>query len=572
MQRIAAFALCAALAACSSGPRALPPVASGANSAAKHSAAHFTITVPPKSAQIKARNPKYVSVNTQSVVITLESVNGKPFTGLQAETAVNLTTSSPDCSGTPLVCSISVPAAVGSDAFAVSTYDAQQTSTSPPAPVGNLLSTGTVIVNVVAGQTNAPSTPLVLDGVAASFIATFPSDPHISAMSSGGNPGFAIVGNAPYTLTITPQDASGASIIGPGTPAYNVTSPSTAVTVTAAGSNTFAVQVKNYSANPVNLQVAPQSSSIFTLATSLPIQEIEELWVANYENYANAITAYALASAPYQMTSDSINANGQNIYHAMAVAFDPSGNLWVGYFGSQNILAYSLAGGPAPIASDTIDNGTVPLPGPPTGLAFDAGGDLWAATYNGYVTAYNVPPQVSPPAQIQAYTFAVPPNTATPGVQSMLTSIAFNPSSTLVGQTFWLGNAYNPNVVEYSIPPTGIKNTIAETTSTADNYGLAVDKQGNLWISNESNMSVSEYSQSNTSAPQLAIQTPSGGPTGLAFDGNGNLWVACSVGGINSTGEVVEFNTVGGTVNTSSGVAATITAGINMPYGLAIAP
>lgn len=544
MQRIAVLILCAALAACGGGSKEVPPAPSDAQTPAKTAArAHFTITIPPKSAQAKPRKPQYVSTNTQSVVITLNSVNGTAFSGPQAETAVNLTPSNPACSGSPLTCSVAVPAAAGSDSFTVNTYDAPQTSTSPATPAGNLLSSGAVAVNVVAGQANSPSTPLVLDGIAASVVASFPSDQHISA---NGTTTYLIVGSGQFPLTITPLDASGAQIIGPGAPTFTLASGSSAVVVTSTGPNAYNVQAQQFNVNPVTLTISPTSGT--APSNTLAITTVQELWVANYQGHS--VTGYALAGVPYQITDDTIPIGGG--CHPTSVAVDASGNLWVAVSETNSITGFSLGTSPSPTGVAVSTTQSAPI-----NIAFDTHGQLWAATLGGDVEAFEVVP-ASAAGQISAYT--MPANFDS---INQPTAVAFDANDEL-----WVANSGNPNVTAYTIPPHPIPgNTITETSANVPNYGLTFDSSGNLWISNWNNASVSEYTPgSNT--PILGISGLNGGPEGLVFDASGNLWVASSAGGITSTGTVVEFAAGAFT----SPAVVTITAGLNSPAGIALAP
>ncbi|MGP6192420.1 MAG: hypothetical protein ACLPSH_20700 [Vulcanimicrobiaceae bacterium] len=230
--RILALLALAGISACSGGSPSstaggLPNVGtpgSGASSPASASTtARFTITVPAASASATAstRKPAYVSTATQSVVITLTSVNGTAYTGSSATIASNLTTSNPNCSGSPLTCTVAAPAVPGSDTFLVSTYDALQTSTAPSSPAGNLLSTATLSVTVSANIANTVTTPLVLSGVPASIaLSSLPAATAgtslaatafiVAVRDAGGN---TIVG--PYTnpVTLSDSDTSGASTI-----------------------------------------------------------------------------------------------------------------------------------------------------------------------------------------------------------------------------------------------------------------------------------------------------------------------------------------------------------------------
>jgi len=84
-----------------------------------------------------------------------------------------LSTLTPGCSGSPLTCTVTAPAVVGTDVFSVVTYDAVQTLPFA-APTGNVLSQATLSVAVIAGP-NTVTTPLVLNGVAKTISAAFAS-------------------------------------------------------------------------------------------------------------------------------------------------------------------------------------------------------------------------------------------------------------------------------------------------------------------------------------------------------------------------------------------------------------
>ncbi len=192
--------------------------------------AQFTITVPSNTATSSARNAAYVSTATQSVVITLQSVNGVKYAGYAGSPgliATNLTPSNPACSGVPLTCTANAPAAPGSDVFNVATYDTAQASTTPTTPIGNLLSQATLTVTVTSGKANAVSTPLVLNGVP-------------STVTMSGLPA-ATAGTAfasAQTFTVTVQDAGGKTIVGTYSTAVTLTDGDTSGATTIATSGT----------------------------------------------------------------------------------------------------------------------------------------------------------------------------------------------------------------------------------------------------------------------------------------------------------------------------------------------
>jgi hypothetical protein len=217
-----------ALAACSGGGQstltpAAAPVASAPASGGAATTAKFTITVPAATTTAaNQRTPAYVSPSTQSVVITLTTVNGSAYTGSPSTIATNLTTSNPNCTGSPLTCTVSAPATAGTDVFVVSTYSQQQTGTSPTAPAGSLLSQATLGIAVAANQANTATTPLILNGAASTFVISgLPSattgtaftSPHAFIVNAKDASGNTIVGTYLHSVTLTDGDTSGATTI-----------------------------------------------------------------------------------------------------------------------------------------------------------------------------------------------------------------------------------------------------------------------------------------------------------------------------------------------------------------------
>jgi hypothetical protein len=228
--RFVAILVAIAVSGCSGGGSAVLPGGSpaggspGGGSISPASATHakFTITVPARATTSAREHRAYVSPSTQSVVITLMTVDGSAYTGTPGDIASNLTTSNPNCTGNPLTCTVSAPAAAGTDVFLVATYDQLQTSASPTTPVGNVLSQATLSVAVVANQANTVSTPLILSGAPASFVisglpaatvgAAFgtPQAFSVNAKDAGGN---TIVGSYLHPVTLADSDTSGATTL-----------------------------------------------------------------------------------------------------------------------------------------------------------------------------------------------------------------------------------------------------------------------------------------------------------------------------------------------------------------------
>jgi hypothetical protein len=223
--RVLALLAAVALSGCGGGGSvvstgASPTEAPGAP--ASSTRARFTIVIPAASTTSGQRHVAYVSPSTQSVVITLMTVGGSTYTGSPKSIASNLTTSNPNCTGSPLTCTVSAPAVAGTDVFLVATYDQSQTIASPASPSGNLLSQATLSITVVANQANAASTPLTLSGAPASFtIVGLPSatlgtpfgSPHAFIVNAKDARGNTIVGSYLHPVTLGDSDTSGATTL-----------------------------------------------------------------------------------------------------------------------------------------------------------------------------------------------------------------------------------------------------------------------------------------------------------------------------------------------------------------------
>jgi len=513
---IAAVAICL-LAACSGGGvshgvPATPVTSPTAGSLVPMTTSRFTITVPSaNTATSNSRAPKYVSVNTQSVVITLASVNGAPFTGSAtspASIATNLIPSTACVSvGGVLTCTVNAPAIPGNDVYNIATYDQQQASTSPSAPLGNVLSQATnVLVNVTAAKATTVTTPLVLNGVVKSFalaknINGNASDPHVLSTGTQASPAYSIVGSQSYSVGIVAEDASSAMMFGPGTPTFSsCQSGSSAITATTDG-GTCIIQVKSFSTAPVMLT--------FTMSTGnvvIPFTTVQELWVGSTAGFVNGFIPGI--NAP--IAGDEII-----IGSPFAVAADASGNLWIANFFGSVVAAYSPGAGPIPIAADTITLGS----GRSQGLAFDSSGHLWISQCTlasiCEITAY-VPGTNTP----------ISADTIGPNANSAFFGIAFDANGKL-----WVTNG---NTVQAYTPGTSTPiafDTITGPGTSSTNFfgGIAFDAIGNLWVSDDTNNTVTPYVPG-TSTPIAAdtITTGLNQPFGIAFDAGGNLWVANS--------------------------------------------
>jgi virginiamycin B lyase len=280
LQRLALAAAAACLAACGGGGNSSPvPSAAGATPTASPATAApsatpapaatptqpavtqtFTLTVPRATAgAARTRRPFYVSANTGSIRIAVQSVNG--VASNVATTIARTAPGAPGCKTSPggLACSIVAAAAIGADVFSIATYASLDASGTP-------LATTTVSAQIA----NASPPPIALspEGVP----ATLSFSPSVLPLVDDG----AI---HRYALTIAAFDASGAPITG-GSPyqspvslqiqndpthalslsTASVAQPGTVVTLTFDGSRALAagaIVASETGFAPVTLAAAP---------------------------------------------------------------------------------------------------------------------------------------------------------------------------------------------------------------------------------------------------------------------------------------------------------------------------
>jgi hypothetical protein len=406
MPRIRAVALLAlaALWNCSGGgaaqsvpgaQSAVPPPATTKTAVA--STARFTITIPlPATVSSTARTPKYVSPATQSIIITLASVNGNPYTASSASIAANLTTSNPACSGTPLTCTVTAPAVVGNDVFTAVAYDAVQTSTSPAAPAGNVLSRAGLSVAVVAGP-NTVTTPLVLSGAVASLAialasvvtpgATGSVGVMVNALDADGNVivgpgGYVNAGGTAVTLALSNSDGSGNSTLSQS----SVTQPTTGILLnyTAAFDANPTIAVAASGLTSASAKVAFPAPTLTNAPSGVAGSSVTDTLTGT--NFVAGNTTVSVAASGVTVSSVSVTSS-TTLTAAFAIAGGAA-------FGTQNVTVTTTAGtsNPTLFAVATANTLTVSSctdtgAGTPAGTGTGNAGDLRAAILNADGTA-----------------------------------------------------------------------------------------------------------------------------------------------------------------------------------------
>jgi hypothetical protein len=398
-----------------------------------------TITIPAATKPHGIRSD-YVSVNTQSVVIQLSSVNGNGVTGVNP-TIVNTVAHAHGCSqnANGTVCTATTLGSPGQDVFGVTTYASSNAN-------GAVLSVGTVQAKISGGGSGVPinNFSLTLDGV-------------IAGLKLAIEPGGAKRGTATKAaVTLTAYDATGAQIVGPS-------DYSTPIVVAIQGDVDRAFVLKTENRFSSSLTISKPTSSItlkydgnsqassITLAATVdgpaslgananftlhgkqpppPVGTIYALNVGASNGLAATVTEYD-GKAKGDAAPERTLALDAKLY-ARSIAVDSQGNLYVGYFDNQfgfspsdgapdkgneiAIYAAGASGNDQPSAVLTADeNKGAQTQVFPLFMSFDPSGDLvtYGATAidgidgNDAVLTY-APGSSGPAAPINAWAFASP--------------------------------------------------------------------------------------------------------------------------------------------------------------------
>jgi hypothetical protein len=546
-----AASMCVAFAGCggsSATPPAAPAVSSGTGTLS------FSILVPASAtAAGNVRRPAYVSPSTQSVSFKI---------GSGATQVVALTPGSTSCplSGGAYTCTATASVPAGSYQVSVATYASANAS-------GAALSQNSFAVVIVADQINPVN--VTLNGVASSF-----------ALSA--NPS-SVTEGTPSTVTVTwtALDASGNTIIGPGSiinAAGTVVAPAltdtdtTDFSIGTPASNSWTVSYDGaVTSSPVTFSVANTGVTSGSTVASV-ISAGQRMFVANvgtnnsvsvlnppYTGAATVITngmpssqaPFIIAvNASFEVFVPNTNANEVNVYappytgaptvtipvtFPRGVVLDATNNLFVSTATGVQEFAPPYTG--AAIA--TIADNHSPLT-----LAVDASDDVFIQNEDGTdsVSVFT-PPYAAPTATISTSTCT--PQCLEQVGQFML--VLPGTSEVVFPNDGYATTAY---ASPYSINSPAF--TIANGANNGG-WGVATDASSDLFVSYTATNTVVEYKPPYTSAA-ATISNGVDQPRGISVDHSGNLFVS----NINSTvteyappytGTPVTINTVstGGT-------------------------
>ena len=518
MNRFAGIAAAAAfsLAACGGGgSSSVPSTSKPANTGVGQLA--FSIVIPLQTpASAARRKPAYVSPATQSVSFQV---------GSSTPQVVTLTLGSATCplTGGGYTCTADANVAAGANqTLTIKTFASTDGS-------GAVLSQNTIMVTVVAGQTN-PVT-VSLNGVAASLaLALTPSSSVTRCTPSA------------VTVTWSAKDASGDTIVGPGTivaangtpvaPALTASDP-VRFTVGAPAGNTWNVAYTGAGGGP-SVTLSATNPGVITGTAQLTVNPGSLLFALANTGMAVNVYAPPYTGAPTAVTNG-VNLPAQVLVNSSCTLFVAN----YGNGGADTVTAYAPPYTGAPIATISTTDAR--------DLAISATGNLFimSATPTSTVTEYAPPYTGSPIATITL-------NTAGGPSLSPL-NIGLDSAADL----FLVSDINSANFVSmYSPPYTGAATFITAGTPQR----IAVQSGTNdLFVTNDDNPQTA-YAPPYTGGPFATIQPGANlDSAGLALDAAGDLFVAFS-----GSGSVVEY-----APPYTGGAAATIT-GLSTPTNVAV--
>jgi hypothetical protein len=531
--RVSASLLALSLAACSGGPSTSPlPASAGVSDASRAPVAggferrkatlHVSIRIPRK--HKRARGPRYISAATKGMTMAFTG----PSTFVQA---VNLTPSDPRCSGSPLVCNVSVALAAGGYTAAIATYDQAPVNGAIPAGAGLLSSAKNLAFSVSLGTSNHVG--VTLDGVPASFAIT-------------GLPGGAAgTSFGPASFTVNVKDADGYSIVG--TYANPVTlsdgDHSGATELATAGADNPPAGELLSSSDTATLSYTGKLISFATItatatgaATGTAIfAPLVPVYVADYAGDT------VKEIPPGCFTDVCVSTLGGGFLSPVDVAVDGSGNVFVGDSGNNAVKEIPL-GCTAAGCVTTLGGGF----SMPYGVAVDASGNVFVSDLgHGKVDE-------------------IPSGCTNANCVTTLGGGFVNPNGIAVDASDHVFVVDGGAVKE--IPP-GCITAGCVTAIGGDGAflfpltGVALDGSGDVFVTDIGNASVKEVPAGCAAAG--CVTTLGGGfnePYGVAADGAGNVFVADE-----NNAEVYEIPP--GCV--SAGCVTTLGGGFSSPTGVA---
>ena len=289
--------------------------------------------------------------------------------------------------------------------------------------------------------------------------------------------------------------------------------------------------VSSFSPTGVALTPTGYTGSGLNESYGLAIDSSGSVWTTNEETTGGInqdLGSVSKLSGSGQTLSGPSGFIAGGIDYPVAVTADPDGNMWVVNYGDSKVTLLNPSGvpisGPGGWGGSTLSY--------PVALAVDSQHNAWVAN-----DSANTITRISADGSTAA---AV---TCCNGASGVATDQNDN---------VWVANYYGDSISEVSSTGVVLKNSVPGG-GLSHPAGIAIDGSGTVWAANYLGGSVSELSGASSPMP-AAILSPAVGfgadasleqPYGLALDASGNLWVSNS-----SKGTITQFLGVASPVRT----------------------
>jgi sugar lactone lactonase YvrE len=316
-----------------------------------------------------------------------------------------------------------------------------------------------------------------------------------------------------------------------------------------------AAQLASSGAKFPSVAITDDGSGSLVCPQGLAFDAAGDLWVGNVGSPTGTTgptAGFLVEFTPAQLahsgdptpavTITSTDGGGPPIAGPFGVTFDATGDLWVSEYDISVIAEYTatqLTSSGDPTPAGVIHGADITGP---TGLTFDAAGDLWVANYGHGSTSGNSVVEITSTALAAGGTVTAavvignPPEST--GPLATPADVAFDATGNL-----WVTNTGNDTVVEYgatqltsSGTPTPMVTLSPDATGSLDSpTGDAFDAAGGLWVANNGNSSLVQFSPAqlaSSGSPTPAVTIAATGraslqrPVGEAMDAAGDLWAA----------------------------------------------
>jgi sugar lactone lactonase YvrE len=235
------------------------------------------------------------------------------------------------------------------------------------------------------------------------------------------------------------------------------------------------------------------------------------MWVASSDDsLLIALAPQSLGVSGGAIATTVISSNDRSLSRPVAIAFDKHHRMWVANFANQTIVRFEhsqLATSGAAVPTLTINTGVNP-----SSLAFDAAGNLWVASIQANkIFSYNAVQQESE-------------NVAEPEIVISTNGTALQHPSGLAfdaAGNLWVASltqaridAFNPAQLAVSGSPDPAVSITSNDNSIDEPVALAFDGDGSLWVMGGASGQLSKFSraalaQSSSQPPALTL-TPAG--------------------------------------------------------------